>query len=429
MLDIKFIIENTELVKEGLAKKGYTKQEIDIDALIALHKDVNKLKTSSQTLAEEKNRLSNSIKSASPAERPAIIAKSKEVGEELKKEQELLETEQKKFDDIMWRLPNIPCPESPVGPDDSGNVVIRKVGTPRTFDFNPKDHVELMEFNDWSELERITKVSGARTYAIKNELSRLELAMHMLVLDKLADNGFTTITVPSLSKQKPLYGMGYLPFSQDEVYYMPSDDLYLSGTAELVLNSLRADEILSENDLPILYAGFSPCFRREAGAAGKDTRGLVRVHQFLKTEQFVICKNDIAESEKWHKKLLAISEEVLQDLELPYQVLEICTGDMGAPKYRQYDLEAWTPSQNCYRETHSCSNITEWQARRTNLRYRDNADGKVKFVHTLNNTGIATPRILAPFMENHQQEDGTIRIPEKLQPYMRGKKFIGKNAK
>ena len=429
MLDIKFIIENPETVKEGLAKKGYTKEQIDIDGLIALHKDVNKLKTSTQTLAEEKNKLSNSIKSASNDDRPAIIAKSKEIGEELKKEQELLTEEQKKYDNIMWRMPNLPSPESPVGPDESGNVVIRRVGEPTKFDFTPKDHVELMELNDWSELERITKVSGARTYAIKNELSRLELAMHMMVLDKLTEHGFTTITVPSLSKQKPLYGMGYLPFSQDEVYYMPADDLYLSGTAELVLNSLRADEILSENDLPVLYAGFSPCFRREAGAAGKDTRGLVRVHQFLKTEQFVICKNDIAESEKWHKTLLAISEEVLQDLELPYQVLEICTGDMGAPKYRQYDLEAWTPSQNCYRETHSCSNITEWQARRTNLRYRDNKDGKVKFVHTLNNTGIATPRILVPFIENHQQADYTVRIPEKLQPYMNGKKFIGKNAK
>lgn len=429
MLDIKFIIENEQLVKDGLAKKGYTAEQIDIDALIALHKDVNKLKTSTQALAEEKNRLSNSIKSASPADRPNIIAKSREIGEELKKEQEQLAEEQQKYDDIMWHMPNLPSPESPVGPDESGNVVVRRVGEPTKFDFTPKDHIELMEFNDWSEMERITKVSGARTYAIKNELSRLELAMHMLVLDKLAGRGFTTVTVPSLSKQKPLYGMGYLPFSQDEVYYMPADDLYLSGTAELVLNSLRADEILSENDLPVLYAGFSPCFRREAGAAGKDTRGLIRVHQFLKTEQFVICKNDIAESEKWHQTLLAISEEILQDLELPYQVLEICTGDMGAPKYRQYDLEAWTPSQNCYRETHSCSNITEWQARRTNLRYRDNKDGKVKFVHTLNNTGIATPRILVPFIENHQQADGTVYIPEKLRPYMNGKKYIGKNAR
>ena len=429
MLDIKFIIENPALVKEGLQKKGYTQEQIDIDALIALHSEVNKLKTSTQALAEEKNRLSNSIKSATPEDRPNIIAKSKTIGEELKNEQELLDDAQKRFDNIMWRMPNLPCEQSPVAADEEGNVVIKKVGEPTKFDFEPKDHIELMELNEWSELERITKVSGARTYAIKNELSRLELAMHMLVLDKLANHGFTTITVPSLSKERPLYGMGYLPFAQDEIYYMPADDTYLSGTAELVLNSLHADEILSENDLPILYAGFSPCFRREAGAAGKDTRGLVRVHQFLKTEQFVICKNDINESEKWHKKLLEISEEVLQDLELPYQVLEICTGDMGAPKYRQYDLEAWTPSQNCYRETHSCSNITEWLARRTNLRYRDNKEGKVRFAHTLNNTGIATPRILVPFMENHQQKDYTVRIPEKLQPYMNGKKFIGKNAK
>ena len=428
MLDIKYIIANKELVREGLAKKGYEKV-IDVDDLEKLYFNINKLKTSSQSMSEEKNKLSNSIKSATAEERPAIIAKSKEIGEELKKELEELDKLQAEFDLMMLKMPNMPSPESPVGPDDSGNVVRRKVGTPRTFDFEPKDHVELMEMNDWSEMERIAKVSGSRTYAIKNELARLELAMHMMVLDKLSANGFTTITVPSISKEKPLYGQGYLPFSRDEIYYLQQDDIYLSGTAELILNSLRADEILNENELPILYAGFSPCLRREAGAAGKDTRGLTRVHQFMKTEQFVICKNDIAESEKWHQKLLAISEEVLQDLELPYQVLEVCTGDMGAPKYRQYDLEAWVPTQNCYRETHSCSNITEWQARRTNLRYRDNADGKVKYVHTLNNTGIATPRVLVPFLENHQQADGTIRIPEKLQPYMMGKKVIGKNAR
>ena len=386
MLDIKYIIANKELVREGLAKKGYEKV-IDVDDLEKLYFNINKLKTSSQSMSEEKNKLSNSIKSATAEERPAIIAKSKEIGEELKKELEELDKLQAEFDLMMLKMPNMPSPESPVGPDDSGNVVRRKVGTPRTFDFEPKDHVELMEMNDWSEMERIAKVSGSRTYAIKNELARLELAMHMMVLDKLSANGFTTITVPSISKEKPLYGQGYLPFSRDEIYYLQQDDIYLSGTAELILNSLRADEILNENELPILYAGFSPCFRREAGAAGKDTRGLTRVHQFMKTEQFVICKNDIAESEKWH------------------------------------------PTQNCYRETHSCSNITEWQARRTNLRYRDNADGKVKYVHTLNNTGIATPRVLVPFLENHQQADGTIRIPEKLQPYMMGKKVIGKNAR
>ena len=429
MFDIKYIMENPAEIKEGLAKKGYTQQDIDIDALIALYKDIAKLKTSSQALSEEKNKLSNSIKSASAEERPNIIAKSKSIGEELKVELEKLDAEQKKYDEIMWRMPNMPSADCPVGPDESDNKVIRKVGEIPHLNFKPRDHVELMEINDWSELERITKVSGSRTYAIKNDLAQLELALHMMVLDKLRAHGFTVITVPALSKEKPLYGQGYLPFSRDEIYYMPADDIYLSGTAELILNSLRADEIIPENELPILYAGFSPCFRREAGAAGKDTRGLVRVHQFMKTEQFVICKNDIRESEKWHQTLLKISEEVLQDLELPYQVLDICTGDMGAPKYRQYDLEAWVPSQNCYRETHSCSNITEWQARRTNLRYRDNADGKVKFVHTLNNTGIATPRALVPFIECHQNEDGSVNIPSKLRPYLGGKTKIGKNVK
>lgn len=426
MLDIKFIADNTEWVKQSLARKGYPAEKVD--ELLNAYYEMNKLKTSSQALAEEKNKLSNSIKSALPEARPAIIAKSKAVGEEFKNQQETLAKMESDFNDMMLRMPNYPSEESPDGPDDSANVVRRKVGEIPHFDFEIKDHVDLMEYNDWSEMERIAKVSGSRTYAIKNDLAQLELAIHMLVMDKLRQHGFTLITVPALSKEKPLYNQGYLPFAKDEIYYMPADDLYLSGTAELILNSLRADELMTEADLPVLYAGFSPCFRREAGAAGKDTRGLVRVHQFFKTEQFVICKNDIEESEKWHKTLLQISEEVLQDLELPYQVLEVCTGDMGAPKYRQYDLEAWVPSQNCYRETHSCSNITDWQARRTNLRYRAN-DGKVRFCHTLNNTGIATPRALVPFIENHQQADGTVRIPEKLQPYMGGKKFIGKNAK
>jgi len=426
MLDIKFIADNTDWVKQSLNRKGFAAEKVD--ELLNTYYEMNKLKTSSQALAEEKNKLSNSIKSASNEERPTIIAKSKAVGEEFKKQQEELMVLEQKFNEMMLRMPNYPSAESPDGPDDSANVVRRKVGTIPHFDFVPKDHIELMEINDWSEMERIAKVSGSRTYAIKNDLAQLELAIHMLVMDKLRAHGFTLITVPALSKEKPLYNQGYLPFARDEIYYMPADDIYLSGTAELILNSLRADEMLTEADLPILYAGFSPCFRREAGAAGKDTRGLVRVHQFFKTEQFVICKNDLAESEKWHQTLLQISEEVLQDLELPYQVLEVCTGDMGAPKYRQYDLEAWVPSQNCYRETHSCSNITEWQARRTNLRYRAN-DGKVRFCHTLNNTGIATPRALVPFIENHQQADGSVRIPEKLQPYLGGKKFIGKNAK
>lgn len=424
MPDIKYIVENADEVKKSLHRKGYEAEKID--ALINQYKELNKLKTAMQADAEEKNKLSAVIKSAPAEEKAAIIAKSKQIGEDMKAKQAELDKAQAEYDLMMLGLPNMPSADCPDGKDDSENVVIKKWGEPTKFDFTPRDHIELMELNDWGEMERIARISGTRTYAIKNDLAKLELAMHMMVLDKLRDNGFTVITVPAISKEKPLYGQGYLPFSRDEIYYMPADDIYLSGTAELILNSMHADEILNENQLPILYAGFSPCFRREAGAAGKDTRGLVRVHQFMKTEQFVICKNDLNESEKWHQKLLQISEEILQDLEIPYQVLDICTGDMGAPKYRQYDLEAWVPSQNCYRETHSCSNITDWQARRTNLRYRENADGKVKFVHTLNNTGIATPRALVPFIENHQNADGTVNIPEKLQPYMGGKKIIGK---
>ena len=426
MPDIKYIVEHPDEIKQSLARKAYAPQ--NIDNLLALYKELNRLKTLVQSSLEEKNKLSALIKSASAEEKAAIIAKSRQIGDDLKSLQVELDKAQSEYDLAILALPNTPSADCPDGKDDSENVVIKKWGQPREFDFALRDHIELMELNDWGELERIARISGTRTYAIKNDLAQLELAMHMMVLDKLRAKGFTVITIPSISKEKPLYGQGYLPFSRDEIYYMPADDIYLSGTAELILNSMHADEILTENQLPILYAGFSPCFRREAGAAGKDTRGLVRVHQFMKTEQFVICRNDLAESEKWHRRLLEISEEILQDLEIPYQVLDICTGDMGTPKYRQYDLEAWVPSQNCYRETHSCSNITDWQARRTNLRYRANADGKVRFVHTLNNTGIATPRALVPFIENHQNADGTVNIPSKLQPYMGGKKIIGKPA-
>jgi seryl-tRNA synthetase len=248
MIDIKFVCENTDWVKESLAKKGLKPERVD--ELIQAYMELNKLKTSSQSKLEEKNKLSNAIKSASADERADIIAKSRAIGEELKAEQAMLDKAQAKFDDMLLRMPNFPSDDCPVGPDDSANVVVRKVGTPRTFDFTPRDQIELCEINEWTDMERIAKVSGARTYALKNDLAQLELAIHMMVLDKLRGHGFTVISVPSISKEKPLYGQGYLPFSRDEIYYMPADDVYLSGTAELILNSLHADELLSENKLP-----------------------------------------------------------------------------------------------------------------------------------------------------------------------------------
>ena len=411
MLDIKYIIDNTDTVKKSLARKGFPSE--NIDSLISSYLEMNKLKTSSQALAETKNKLSNSIKSASAEERPSIIAKSKSLGEELKKEQEELSALEAKFNDMMLRMPNYPSPDCPDGPDDTYNVVIRKVGTPRTFDFTPKDHIELMEINDWSEMERIAKVSGSRTYAIKNDLAQLELAIHMMVLDKLRSHGFTVITVPALSKERPLYGQGYLPFSRDEIYYMPADDLYLSGTAELILNSLRADEILSENELPILYAGFSPCFRREAGSYGKDVRGLNRLHEFSKVELVRIDKPE--HSKQSHQEMLDHVEGLLKKLELPYRILRLCGGDMSFTAALCFDFEVYSEAQKRWLEVSSVSNFDTYQANRLKCRYRT-ADKKTELCHTLNGSALALPRIVAALLENNQTPEG-IRIPKALVPY------------
>ena len=421
MLDIKFIRENTDLIKKTCEQKNV---DIDIDLMLKLDAEILSLNQKLQDLREEKNAISSSIPTLKDDEKKEAISKSKDLNDKNKVYEAELATKQPDFDDMMWRVPNIPAPDVPVGKDDSENVILRREGTPRKFDFEPRDHYDILEMNDWADFKRVAKVCGSRSYTLKGAASRLEIALHMYMMDKLTAKGFTMITVPSMVKEEALYGTGHFPTGRDDVYYLPKENLYLSGTAEIVLTSLHRDEILEENQLPILYAGYSPCFRSEAGSAGKDVRGLIRVHQFMKVEQYVICKADLAESEKWYNTLLETAEEVLKDLELPYQVLACCTGDMGAGKYKMYDLEAWTPSQNKYRETHSCSSLLDWQARRANIRYRENATGKVKYCYTLNNTGIATPRILAPFLENHQTADGKVRIPEKLRPYMGGKEYL-----
>ena len=421
MLDIKFIRDNVDLVKKTIQDKNI---DLDLDAMLSLDKEVFALNQKLQDLREEKNALTSKIPTLSEDLKQETIAKSKKISDKIKIYETELSTKQPEFNEMMLLVPNIPAKDTPIGKDDSENVILRREGTPRKFDFEPRDHYDILEMNDWADFKRVAKVCGSRSYTLKGAASRLEIALHMFIMDKLTAKGFTMITVPSMVKEEALYGTGHFPTGKDDVYYLPKENLYLSGTAEIVLTSLHSDEILDESQLPILYAGYSPCFRSEAGSAGKDVRGLIRVHQFMKVEQYVICKADIAESEKWYNTLLETSEELLKDLELPYQVIACCTGDMGAGKYKMYDLEAWTPSQNKYRETHSCSNLTDWQARRANLRYRENGTNKVKYCYTLNNTGIATPRILAPFLENHQTKDGKVRIPEKLRPYMNGKEFL-----
>lgn len=421
MLDIKFIRENSDIVKNACTQKNIS---LDINHLLTIDRDLVALKTEEQSLLTQKNGLTAKIPGASAADRPALIAESKALDEKVKSLKPKTEELEIQLKNLMYLVPQVPSPKAPHGKDDNDNVEVKKWGVIPKFDFAPLDHVAILEKNNWADFERIAKVSGSRSYSLRNDMVLVEMAMHRMAMEKLMAKGFNLVSVPAFAREEALYGTGHFPNGRDQAYFIPEHNLYLAGTAEVQINSLHAGEILKESELPILYAGYSPCFRSEAGSYGRDVRGLIRVHQFMKVEQFVICKNDAAESEKWHQILLETSEEIVQDLELPYRIVECCTGDMGTGKVRMYDVEAWVPSEQKYRETHSCSSLHDWQARRTQTRYRD-AENKVQFVHTLNNTAIATPRILVPFLENHQLADGKVKIPKKLQPFLGGKEVIG----
>ena len=416
MLDIKWVRENPEIVKKAITQKNIA---VDLDEFLKLDESVRKLKSVVQELQAERNTHSKKIPKATPEKRPELIEKGKVIAEKLEQKKPELQNAEDQLKKLMYLLPNIPSPNAPVGKDESENVEIKKIGEIPKFSFKPRDHVEILEMNGWADFEKIADVCGSRSYSLRNEMVLLEMALHRLALEKLKSIGFTLVSTPSLTREHALIGTGHFPTGKDQVYYLPDDDLYLSGTAEVQLNSLHRKDMLNESKLPLLYAGFSPCFRREAGSYGRDVRGLIRVHQFMKVEQFIICKNDEFESAKWHQKLLETSEEIVQDLELPYRIVECCTGDMGTGKYRMFDIECWVPSEGKYRETHSCSSLHDWQARRSQLRYR-NREGNVEYCHTLNNTAVATPRILVNILENHQREDGRLSIPKKLRPFLGG---------
>lgn len=420
MLEIKFIRENPEAIKKAAQQK---RVNLNVDELLQADKNLLDLKRKNQALNEEKNANAKKMKGASAEEREAIIKRGREIGQEIDALKDQTEAAEKALEALMYLVPMVPDPSAPVGPDESGNVPVKTWGVKPGFKFQPKDHVEILQTRGWAEFERIAAVAGSRSYSLKAEMVILENTLLRYGLEKLASKGFTLISVPAMAREFAFVGTGHFPTGKDQVYYLPDDDIYLAGTAEVPINALHSGEILSEDQLPILYGGVSPCFRREAGSAGRDVRGLIRVHQFNKVEQYILCKNDPAESSKLHKLLLETSEEILQDFELHYQVVEVCTGDMGAGKFKMFDIETWVPSEKLYRETHSCSNLHDWQARRTNLRYRDK-EGTVKYVHTLNNTAIATPRILVPFLEQHQTEDGKIRIPQKLRQWIGGKELL-----
>jgi seryl-tRNA synthetase len=416
MLSLQFIREHPDAVRKAIADKNV---RLDLDALLALDGEVRALKTEIDELRRQRNEISAGFKSAAPEERPALGARAKEMGARSADMERVLAQKSAEMDGLMLRMPGIPWGGAPVGPDESFNLVIRTEGATPQFDFEPLDHVALVEKNDWADLSRITQVAGSRMYALKGRLALLEQALMFWAQQRLAGDGFTLMTVPALARPQAFVATGHFPGHEEEAYEIPKDELYLAGTGEIALTSLHSGEILEAQQLPILYAGYSPCFRREAGSAGRDVRGLLRVHQFYKLEQYVICEDDEAESARWHERLLANAEGMLKALEIPYQVVETSTGDMGLGKFRMNDIESWVPSLGKYRETHSCSTLHDWQARRANLRWRD-GERKVRFVHTLNNTALASPRILVPLLENHQQADGRVRLPEAIRPLMGG---------
>ena len=417
MLDKRFIREHPDQVKAAVRVKGIN---LDVDELLDLDRESRRLQTELDHAQAFRKSSSKEYARADEGRRAQLKIEHEKLEAQLKSLREQLAETTETLNGLMLLTPTIPWPGAPVGPDESANVVIRSFGQPPEFGFKPLDHVDLLEQRGWADFARARKVSGERAYALTGDMVLLERAVHSYALDLLRGKDFTLVSVPSLVREEALTGTGQFPAHREETYAIPADDLYLAGTAEVALVRFHSDEILDRKQLPIRYAGISPCFRREAGSAGRDVRGLLRVHQFEKVEQFVICPAELADSDRWHEQLLGTAEELLQGLGLAYQVVECATGDMGAGKYRMNDINTWLPSLGAYRETHSCSSLLDWQARRANLRYRD-TDGTVRFAYTLNNTAVATPRILAVLVENFQTEQAQVAVPAVLQPYLGGR--------
>lgn len=414
MLDIKFIRENADLVKEGARKKLIT---INLDKLIDLDDKRLAVLKEVEDMRARQNIASDKISQIQdPTERNTAIEEVRSLKEALSvKEKELKEIEPEWLK-LMMEVPNVPDITVPEGESDEQNVEVRIWGEIPQFDFEPKNHIELMESLNMVELERGTKVAGFRGYFLKGDGARLSMALWQFAMEEMSKVGFTPFIAPSLVREDNFVGTGYLPQAKDEIY-ATQDEMYLAGTAEVPMMGLHKDEILKAEELPKQYVAFSPCYRREAGSHGKDTKGIYRLHEFTKLEQIVLCEADHQESVKWHEELTRNAENILQALKLPYHVVVNCGGDLGLGQVKKYDIEAWVPTDKKYRETHSSSYFHDFQTRRLNIRYRD-AEGKVRFAHSLNNTAIATPRILISILENYQQKDGTVIVPEVLRKYL-----------
>lgn len=420
MLDIRYIRENLEKVKAGAHAKRI---KVDFESLLQLDQDVRKLKLELESLQAERNQLSKTIGRAPPDERDILKNKVTEIKGQMEHIETALSPLQARFAELLLLVPQPAREDVPIGKDDTENVEVKLWGTPKTFSFATRDHVELGVLHDGLDVKRGVKLAGARSYILKGAFAQIESAILRLTCDKLNAKGYTQMSIPVLVKEDCMTGTGYFPTGRDQAYYIEKDALALVGTAEVSLTSYLSHEMLKEEDLPYRFFAQSQCFRREAGTYGKDTHGLYRVHQFQKVEQVIVAPADPEASEQLHQELLSNAEEVLQDLELPYRVVYVCTGDLGQGQLRKHDIETWMPSRGSYSETHSCSTFHDFQARRLEMRYK-NKEGQKAFCYTLNNTAIATPRALIPFLEYHQEEDGSIYIPEKLRPYLNGTERI-----
>ena len=401
MLDIKFIRENPDKVKQACENKQI---KVDIDQLLELDKQRRTYIQETEKLRSEQKKLGRED-----------LTKAAEVKSQLKTFLEKLSKIEKEFSDLMLQIPNLPLADVPIGKNEKDNVVLRKVGKPLKFKFQLKDYLEIGEKLDIIDIQRAAKVSGSRFGYIKREAVLLEFALIKFGLDFLTKQKFIPVVPPVMLKSEMAKGTGYFEAADEkEAYFIPQDNLFLAGTSEQSLVAMHSGEVFSEKDLPKRYVGFSTCFRREAGSYGRDTKGILRVHQFDKLEMVSFCAPEKSREE--HKYLLALEEKLMKDLKLPYQVVNICTGDLGRPAAGKYDIETWLPSENKYRETHSTSNCTDFQARRLNIRYRGK-NNKLNFVHTLNGTGFAIGRTIIAIIENYQQKDGSIKVPKALQKY------------
>ncbi len=411
MLDISYIRENPKKVEQGAKNKGIN---IDVKEILDIDEKRRKNLAQLENLRAEKNKATKEI-SQNKENKSKLISEMKKVDEKADKLKEKQKKLDKKFTELMYKVPNIPFNTVPVGKDDTENVVLRKEGEKTRFDFKNKDYLEIAEKLDLIDVKRAAKVAGSRFAYLKKEAVLLEFALVNLVFDMVRKEGFVPVLPPVLVKPEMMWGMGYIDSKEDadETYYLEKDDLFLVATSEQSIGPMHKDEVLE--NFPKRYVAFSTCFREEAGSYGKDTRGILRVHQFDKLEMFSFVKPE--ESKKEHEFLLSLEEKLMKLLGIPYQVINICTGDLGRPAAAKYDIEAWMPSEGRYRETHSTSNCTDFQSRRLNIKYR-NQNNKLEFVHTLNGTALAIGRIIIAILENYQQKDGSIKVPEALHKYL-----------